>query len=225
MYQPGHLPFFNPTEESGFRPPPALLMAALRRVRGLDLELVNGHAPEIVNGNILTGDVFVNSATHRMLLAGWGGKAVEMEGAALAQVAHEFGVPCLVVRALSDLRGRSRAAPSPELFAQFVGSHAEWANSARVGHRSSSSRRVREAANEMSVLTAGRSVDDVHDHSATRDSTPGPEASPSIAIGGAARSPRFGTSLPVLAEYRRVKAASRVAAVAEAGGLPRHLRS
>jgi adenosylhomocysteine nucleosidase len=127
-YQPGHLPFLNPTEESGFRPPPALLMAALRRVRGLDLESVNGHAPEIVNGNILTGDVFVNSATHRMLLAGWGGKAVEMEGAALAQVAHEFGVPCLVVRALSDLAGA--AAPSPELFAQFV--EVASANSARV---------------------------------------------------------------------------------------------
>lgn len=62
------------------------------------------HAPRVHRGLIISGDQFVASAVGVQALrdALPDALAVEMEGAAIAQVCHEYGVPCAVVRTISD---------------------------------------------------------------------------------------------------------------------------
>lgn len=61
-------------------------------------------APRVHCGLVVSGDRFVSrredSGALRVLLPD--ALAVEMEGAALAQVCHDFGVPLAIVRAISD---------------------------------------------------------------------------------------------------------------------------
>ncbi|MCC8394872.1 5'-methylthioadenosine/adenosylhomocysteine nucleosidase [Paraburkholderia sp. MMS20-SJTR3] len=62
------------------------------------------HEPRVHRGLIVSGDQFVASAAAlgALRFALPDALAVEMEGAALAQVCHEYGVPCAVVRTISD---------------------------------------------------------------------------------------------------------------------------
>ena len=106
VYQSGHVPFLNPTEELGYRPSDDLLDRVRRRLAHIGLSPVLGEQPAVVFGTVATGDQFVESDTERRRLhTTLGAQAVEMEGAAVAQVAGHFGVDHLVVRAVSDLAG------------------------------------------------------------------------------------------------------------------------
>lgn len=110
-YQAGHLPFFSPNEDLGHAADDSLLgrvRAALADLSLAPLSASGGERPPRLHyGRILTGDQFINSETVReRLFRELGGAAVEMEGAAMAQVAAAYGVPWLVVRTLSDLAGR-----------------------------------------------------------------------------------------------------------------------
>ena len=88
--------------------PEALLTAARRSAEGLSLPPVrmpDGHdrQPRIVEGVIVTGDVFVSDDAHRGALRdALGAVAVEMEGAAVVHACRHFAVSCLVVRSITD---------------------------------------------------------------------------------------------------------------------------
>jgi adenosylhomocysteine nucleosidase len=74
--------------------------------------------PRLHRGLIASGDQFVASvgAVNALRVALPDALAVEMEGAALAQVCHEHGVRCAVVRTVSD----TADAEAPESFVEFL---------------------------------------------------------------------------------------------------------
>ncbi len=111
-YQPGHVPFIKPTERLGYSADPDLMDRVKCRLEGLALPQLStaaggdGRPPRINYGTILTGDQYLHcEPTRNRLHNDFGGLAVEMEGGALAQICESFGIPWLVIRALSDLAG------------------------------------------------------------------------------------------------------------------------
>ena len=78
----------------------------------------------IVEGVIVTGDVFVSDVAHRgVLRSTLGATAVEMEGAAVVQACRQFGVSCLVVRSITD-RADGQAQTSYEQFLAIASENA-----------------------------------------------------------------------------------------------------
>jgi adenosylhomocysteine nucleosidase len=99
-YQPGHAPIINPTDRLGYPIAPDLLARVKERLEGMPVP------GQIIYGTVLTGDQYLNcESTRQRLLSELDGKAIEMEGGAVAQVCEAFGLPWLVIRALSDLAG------------------------------------------------------------------------------------------------------------------------
>jgi adenosylhomocysteine nucleosidase len=99
-YQPGYVPVINPTDRLGYRVDAELLDRVKQRLAGVSV------AGQIVYGTVLSGDQYLNcESTRDRLRTELGGQAIEMEGGAVAQVCEAFGIPWLVIRALSDLAG------------------------------------------------------------------------------------------------------------------------
>jgi adenosylhomocysteine nucleosidase len=71
-----------------------------------------------VEGLIGSGDVFVceTARVDKIVRTFPAIRAVEMEGAAIAHACHLFGVPCLVIRAMSDIAGEE----SPMKFDEYL---------------------------------------------------------------------------------------------------------
>ncbi|OFW28587.1 MAG: hypothetical protein A3H97_05095 [Acidobacteria bacterium RIFCSPLOWO2_02_FULL_65_29] len=101
--------------------PEALLEVARRSASGLRLPPVRtadgrDHTPRIVEGVIVTGDVFLADIARRGALRDTlGATAIEMEGAAVVQTCRQFGVACLVIRSITD-RADGQALISYEQF-------------------------------------------------------------------------------------------------------------
>jgi len=74
--------------------------------------------PKVVTGLVATGDQFISDAKtiHALRAELPGLLGVEMEGAAVAQVCYEFGVPSLVIRVASDNADDA----APDQFQAFV---------------------------------------------------------------------------------------------------------
>jgi adenosylhomocysteine nucleosidase len=112
-YRPGVAPIGDAGEQLGFDLAPEMRRALQKRLDGFVLpplaaEITGAAArqPAIRFGTILSGDQFINcEATRRRLFDRFQAQAVEMEGAAVAQVAAQFNAPSVVVRCLSDLAG------------------------------------------------------------------------------------------------------------------------
>jgi adenosylhomocysteine nucleosidase len=104
-YRPGVIPIGRPGELA-FAPPSGVLEAARRIVAPLELPA----GARVAWGPITTSDAFVASERVRDESAAiWGALALDMESSAVAGVAERFGVPWLVVRALSDRAGTESA--------------------------------------------------------------------------------------------------------------------
>ncbi|MFB6421850.1 MAG: 5'-methylthioadenosine/S-adenosylhomocysteine nucleosidase [Candidatus Malihini olakiniferum] len=96
-YEPGQMAGYPAT----FRSDPSLIALAERSIASLQL-----HA---VQGLIISGDAFIggDESLARIRRAFPRAVAVEMEAAAIAHVCYQFCVPFVVVRAISDLAGKT----------------------------------------------------------------------------------------------------------------------
>lgn len=93
-------PVFFPADERLLK----LAEEAAEKIKLTPVKTVAGkRAPRIVKGIVVTGDVFVASAAKvAELRRKLGADAVEMEGAAVAQVCYQRRKPCIVIRSISD---------------------------------------------------------------------------------------------------------------------------
>ena len=112
-FRPGVAPIGESRAPLGFDLASDIRLRLQERLDGFTLPplhaAVTGGAarqPTIRFGTILSGDQFINcETTRKRLFDSFHAQAAEMEGAAVAQVAAQFNVPCVVVRCLSDLAG------------------------------------------------------------------------------------------------------------------------
>jgi adenosylhomocysteine nucleosidase len=100
--------------------PDTLVALARQSAQGLTLQPIRtpdgDRVPRIVEGVIVTGDVFLSDVERREeLRRTLGATAIEMEGAAVVQTCRQFSVSCLVVRSITD-RADTQAQTNYEQF-------------------------------------------------------------------------------------------------------------
>ena len=96
-FRPGSIPIGEQKNEIEYRLAPKIK------------HKIKSSFPNIRMGKILTGDVYLQcEETKKELFEKFGAQAIDMEGAAVAQVAEQFGIPLVVVRCLSDLAGSDK---------------------------------------------------------------------------------------------------------------------
>jgi adenosylhomocysteine nucleosidase len=93
---------------------------------------VSGHrAATIHSGLIATGDQFINSEAHVLAIlqslqdGGYAPLAVEMEGAAVAQVCADYGIPFAAVRTISDRADATAHVDFPKFVTEVASVYAQ----------------------------------------------------------------------------------------------------
>jgi adenosylhomocysteine nucleosidase len=116
-YEYGQVPGMPPA----FLPDPRLVEIAAQQAEGQT-------GIQVVKGLIATGDSFMNDPEKVAYIRTKFDSlyAVEMEAAAIAQVSHQFGVPFVIIRSLSDIAGKE----SDVSFEQYLDTAAK--NSAQL---------------------------------------------------------------------------------------------
>lgn len=117
------VPFYGQSSFTADPPLTALLLQACTTAMG-----ALGQAGSVHHGLLASGDQFVSGAQaadilrRDLALAGHHALAVEMEGAAVAQVCHDYGLPFAAVRTISD-RADASAHVDFTVFARDVAGH------------------------------------------------------------------------------------------------------
>jgi adenosylhomocysteine nucleosidase len=107
-----------------------LTAVLLRASQAAKLISTNGQLPSIHHGLIASGDRFVSSAVEALALVqalqscGHQPLAVEMEGAAVAQVCADYGVPFAAVRTISDRADDEAHVDFPKFIAEIASVYA-----------------------------------------------------------------------------------------------------
>ena len=92
---------------------------------------LNASKPQVHHGLVASGDRFVSAATEvqrlQAVLRGVGHEAlaVEMEGAAVAQVCHDYGIPFAAMRTISDRADDSAHMDFPEFVRTVASRYAQ----------------------------------------------------------------------------------------------------
>lgn len=87
----------------GFIPEGSVMIDTDGDLRSLAAEIAVDMGVELYEGIIATGDQFVASAERKKWIENtFNADALEMEGASVACVCHNFGIPFFVLRAISD---------------------------------------------------------------------------------------------------------------------------
>ncbi|CAG36275.1 5'-methylthioadenosine/S-adenosylhomocysteine nucleosidase family protein [Desulfotalea psychrophila] len=80
-----------------------------------------------IDGTVATGDQFIASDAKKKVLQSQGADIAEMEGAAVAQVAAQNKIPCMIFRSVSDTAGGEANLDFQNFFATVAKNNAELA--------------------------------------------------------------------------------------------------
>lgn len=100
---PTHNPILKKENPLYFLCDSTLVALALQQTKKIQFEKQGNRSPTVISGTIVSGDVFVASASAaQRLRTQLQADATEMEGAAVAQVCWQLGTRFIVIRSISD---------------------------------------------------------------------------------------------------------------------------
>ena len=96
-------------------------------ISAAELAAFDIQTPKVMPGDIASGDTFVSAHAHKeQITSGLPDViCVEMEGAAVAQVCYEFGIPYTVIRTISDAANESAEVDFPRFIETIASRYSE----------------------------------------------------------------------------------------------------